>query len=376
MLTKKIVLPRYQRHFVWNITDVKEMIESLKEKRFVPPVTIGSFNKDGKKQNLIIDGQQRLTSILLAYLGIFPDKERYKAHLVALANGEEEVPEEGEDPFDNVLLWNFEKLTEKGVQKMDILSKLEQGNYQMVDFGLTEDDMKQSFIGFSYIVPDDDDTTAQQQYYSKIFREINRKGVNLLELESRKSLYFLNDKYEDFFAPDFMEEFHVQMAVGIQQQFDFVRYLSMLSAYEKQGRNVKKVARGYCRIMEKYYEEYIFSVIEGKYEDKFGRFEDLFEKQNYADDMKRLKNAIDILEVPKTFPSIINMDLYFFGLIYQVLFKHNDINKVHSETLKDQLEAAITTFRDNPKHAVAPAQMGHLRKRITTSIDIYSTNLT
>ena len=376
MLTKKIVLPRYQRHFVWNITDVKEMIESLKEKRFVPPVTIGSFNKDGKKQNLIIDGQQRLTSILLAYLGIFPDKERYKAHLVALANGEEEVPEEGEDPFDNVLLWNFEKLTEKGVQKMDILSKLEQGNYQMVDFGLTEDDMKQSFIGFSYIVPDDDDTTAQQQYYSKIFREINRKGVNLLELESRKSLYFLNDKYEDFFAPDFMEEFHVQMAVGIQQQFDFVRYLSMLSAYEKQGRNVKKVARGYCRIMEKYYEEYIFSVIEGKYEDKFGRFEDLFEKQNYADDMKRLKNAIDILEVPKTFPSIINMDLYFFGLIYQVLFKHNDINKDHRETLKGQLEAAITTFRDNPKHAVAPAQMGHLRERITTSIDIYSTNLT
>lgn len=376
MLTKKIVLPRYQRHFVWNITDVKEMIESLKEKRFVPPVTIGSFNKDGKKQNLIIDGQQRLTSILLAYLGIFPDKERYKAHLVALANGEEEVPEEGEDPFDNVLLWNFEKLTEKGVQKMDILSKLEQGNYQMVDFGLTEDDMKQSFIGFSYIVPDDDDTTAQQQYYSKIFREINRKGVNLLELESRKSLYFLNDKYEDFFAPDFMEEFHVQMAVGIQQQFDFVRYLSMLSAYEKQGRNVKKVARGYCRIMEKYYEEYIFSVIEGKYEDKFGRFEDLFKKQNYADDMKRLKNAIDILEVPKTFPSIINMDLYFFGLIYQVLFKHNDINKDHRETLKDQLEAAITTFRDNPKHAVAPAQMGHLRERITTSIDIYSTNLT
>lgn len=376
MLTKKIVLPRYQRHFVWNITDVKEMIESLKEKRFVPPVTIGSFNKDGKKQNLIIDGQQRLTSILLAYLGIFPDKERYKAHLVALANGEEEVPEEGEDPFDNVLLWNFEKLTEKGVQKMDILSKLEQGNYQMVDFGLTEDDMKQSFIGFSYIVPDDDDTTAQQQYYSKIFREINRKGVNLLELESRKSLYFLNDKYEDFFAPDFMEEFHVQMAVGIQQQFDFVRYLSMLSAYEKQGRNVKKVARGYCRIMEKYYEEYIFSVIEGKYEDKFGRFEDLFENQNYADDMKRLKNAIDILEVPKTFPSIINMDLYFFGLIYQVLFKHNDLNKDHRETLKDQLEAAITTFRDNPKHAVAPAQMGHLRERITTSIDIYSTNLT
>ena len=93
ILTKKIVLPKYQRHFVWEPSDVREFVDSLKEKRFVPPVTIGSFSKNGVKQNLIIDGQQRLTSVLLAYLEIFPDKEQYKAHLASLANGDEEETE-------------------------------------------------------------------------------------------------------------------------------------------------------------------------------------------------------------------------------------------------------------------------------------------
>ena len=116
--------------------------------------------------------------------------------------------------------------------------------------------------------------------------------------------------------------------------------------------------------MQKYYEEYIFSVIEGKYEDKFGRFEDLFVEQNYADDMKRLKNAIGILEVPKRFPSIINMDIYFFGLIYQVLFKHNDINKDHRETLRNNLKRQL-------RHLGRPQNMLLLRLKW----DIYASEL-
>jgi hypothetical protein len=372
MLTKKIVLPKYQRHFVWEESDVKEFVEALNEKRFVPPVTIGLFQKDGKKQNLIIDGQQRLTSVLLAYLGLFPDKEQYKAHLAALANGDEETPDDGEDSYDNVLLWNFEKLTEKGTKKQEIINNIESGNYKIINFGLTVDDMKHSFIGFSYIVPADENPTAQQEYYSKMFRDINQKGVTLLELESRKSLYFLNDQYEGYFDPVFMEDYRVQLAAGNQQQLDFVRYLSMLAAYEKQGKNVRKVARGYRRIMEKYYEEYIFSVIEGKYEDKFGKFEDLYSNSNYSSAMEELKNTIQQIDIPKTFPSIINMDVFFFGLIYEILFRKHHIDCGRKGELTLQVEAAITSFRNDVKHAAAPGQMGHLRQRISKSLEIYS----
>lgn len=383
ILTKKIVLPKYQRHFVWEPSDVREFVDSLKEKRFVPPVTIGSFSKNGIKQNLIIDGQQRLTSVLLAYLEIFPDKEQYKAHLASLANGDEDETEEGYDPFDNVLLWNFEKLTEKGSYKEEILSKLESENYKPLQHKLSKEELKQTFIGFSYIVPADDDSTAQQEFYSKIFRNINQKGVRLFEIESRKALYFLNDYYEGFFEPQFADDYFVKLTTGVKQQFDFVRYMSMLCAYHKQGQKIKKVARGYGRYMEKYYEDYIYSIIEkengtedgvkiNKYEELFGKFEDLFENNLYSDEMNRLADTLKNLGIPKSHPSIISMDLYFFGLLYQVLFLHNDIDMSKKEQLKKELEEVISVYRKDDKHSTVPAQLGFLRLRISKSLEVYS----
>ena len=77
MLSKNIELPEYQRHFVWQERDVKRLIQSLLEGQFVQPVTIALFDEGGSKRNLILDGQQRLTSILLAYLGYFPNKNKF-----------------------------------------------------------------------------------------------------------------------------------------------------------------------------------------------------------------------------------------------------------------------------------------------------------
>ena len=63
MLTKNIILPDYQRLFVWTEEKVEKLIQTFQEKEFVPPVTIGAFKVNGTNNNLIIDGQQRLTSI-------------------------------------------------------------------------------------------------------------------------------------------------------------------------------------------------------------------------------------------------------------------------------------------------------------------------
>ena len=75
VLKQNIILPEYQRYFVWNENKVKTLIETFKNKEFVPPVTIGAYKNNGNNINLILDGQQRITSILLAYLGLFPDKK-------------------------------------------------------------------------------------------------------------------------------------------------------------------------------------------------------------------------------------------------------------------------------------------------------------
>ena len=74
MLTKEIVLPPYQRAFVWTKEDVQELINSLQEGLFVPPITIGNY---GGTTNYILDGQQRLSALLIAYLELFPKKEEF-----------------------------------------------------------------------------------------------------------------------------------------------------------------------------------------------------------------------------------------------------------------------------------------------------------
>ena len=72
LLKKDLELPPYQRNFVWSEEQVKEFVNGLKGEIFVPPVTIGVCNKDGVNHNLILDGQQRLSSILLAFFGVYP----------------------------------------------------------------------------------------------------------------------------------------------------------------------------------------------------------------------------------------------------------------------------------------------------------------
>lgn len=371
ILTRKIVLPKYQRHFVWNKDSLKTLINTFQDNRFVPPVTIGAFCKsDGSITNYIIDGQQRLTSILLAYLDLFPDKEKYKTHLLALARGEESIDEDEGDPYDNVLEWNLSYLTEKGNNKNEICSKLEEGNYMSIGLELPNQFFHEHYLGFSYIVPAAADETSQQCYYTKMFRDINVQGVQLIDIESRRSLYFLNERYEDFFEPAFVANYYVNR-VGEKQQLDFTRYLCLLSAFKKSN-NENRVARGFSgKRIEKYIEMYIYSVVGNDNEDIFGRFSDIFPGSDFTEDIQCLKSTLENLNLPKEYPSIINMDMYFFGLIYHVLLCHRHIDISRKGQLKNRIERRINDLRDMDNHAQAPAQFQYMRQRLIQSIDIY-----
>ena len=80
ILKKKITLPEYQRSFVWSDKAVKRFIQSLKDKQFIPPVTIAHYKieNEDNETNLILDGQQRLTSLLLAAIDSCPDKNKFE----------------------------------------------------------------------------------------------------------------------------------------------------------------------------------------------------------------------------------------------------------------------------------------------------------
>ena len=195
MLFKNIVLPDYQRHFVWKERDVKRLIKSLKEKQFVQPVTIALGIVDGKQKNLILDGQQRLTSILLAYLGYFPKVEEFlKEGTDVMASEDDSMIDDGvlvqDGQSDNdreqrtPILWTFSKLVESNCNKDDIVryistsSKYEKLKDLELE-NLTEDFFENSYIGFSYIVPNTEDVNEVQNTFSKLFRNINYFGKKL-----------------------------------------------------------------------------------------------------------------------------------------------------------------------------------------------------
>ena len=117
MLTEDIVLPEYQRHFVWQERDVKRLIQSLKDGQFVQPVTIALYDDGTNKHNLILDGQQRLTSLLLAYLGYFPNKKMFEAVLSEKAANEDDSA--ADDVIENPtgILWRFSEILKYGKTK-------------------------------------------------------------------------------------------------------------------------------------------------------------------------------------------------------------------------------------------------------------------
>jgi uncharacterized protein with ParB-like and HNH nuclease domain len=228
VLKQNIILPEYQRYFVWNENKVKTLIETFKNKEFVPPVTIGAYKNNGNNINLILDGQQRITSILLAYLGLFPDKKAYKSVIEKFVNDNDNEDKEYLEELDNILEWNLNQLTEKGNNKETIYQKIIPDNYKNIDFNVDDNFLETNFLGFSYLVPHSENDKEQQKYYSSVFRNINIQGEPLLPEESRASLYFLDQDLKDFFSPSFTKKIVVKL-LNNPTRIDFVRYLSLLS---------------------------------------------------------------------------------------------------------------------------------------------------
>lgn len=54
MLSGNIVLPEYQRHFVWRERDLKRLLQSLSDGQFVQPVTIALYDDSSIRQNFDI----------------------------------------------------------------------------------------------------------------------------------------------------------------------------------------------------------------------------------------------------------------------------------------------------------------------------------
>lgn len=373
ILKKNVEIPEYQRNFVWKEEDLKILIESFQNQQFVPPVTIGVFNDNTGNHNYIIDGQQRLTCILLAFLERFPLKEagNQTAERQILANENDDDENEDDDDVDDMTEWTFKVLTDKGKTKGSIIDRCSAEQYKSLHLELPDDFFSKTYLGFSYLVPEEADTASQTRYYSTVFRNINIHGKSLYTLESRESLYFLDSTLRSWFNPDFTKDISSSVVDrSMKPRMDFVRSLSLLSQYKK-NENRERVAYGYAKRIEAYYESYIYSVINDTDSFLFGKFSELYPNKAYTEQLEKLENLINELALLKRYPSIIDMDMYFFGLIYFILIEKKDLNTERKEDLMRELQIKIGRLKRDTKHTKTPSLLKFLNERIKSSVSIY-----
>jgi hypothetical protein len=411
MLTRNIDLPEYQRHFVWQERDIKRLIKSLKDKQFVQPVTIALYNVGGQKRNLILDGQQRLTSILLAYIGYIPDRKKFLEGYVDsnMLAGEDDSAlddSEGDSPKRNSILWKFSELLSSKNSKEDIIERISTDeryikltNREFTD--LSDNFFENTFIGFSYIVPESTNQTEVQDVFSKLFRNINYFGKKLDALESRKSLYFQNMDLVKYFDGKTVDGSDVLCGIRIMENLqpyniDFVRYLSILSQYYANNEDQNKVLVGYSAFgsRESFYADYVSYILgQGPDEqesrpEKFNGFDfaSMFPENCWLQRFEILRQAIDRikpnmgLNERNSFNTWIDADYWLMGLIYNILFKNRNLKEPLTiekqggtvTTLQKEINKIIRAKKSDEYYVRNINRLGNLRERLKDSCEIYN----
>lgn len=409
MLSGNIELPKYQRHFVWKKRDVRRLIQSLCDGQFVQPVTIALYNDGNEKHNIILDGQQRLTSLLLAYLGYFPDKEKFKNISEPRMAGEDDSAADestaGDSRESMSILWRYPELLRLGSDKNDIVRGLSKDErYEELDeplfTGLNDDFFKRHFLGFSYVVPQSASVADVQRCFSQLFRNINYFGKKLDAMESRKSLYYQNESITAFFEGECSDGSDVLDGLMITEdlqlcKIDFVRYLSILSQYFASRRpdDAKDVMVGYSAYSsrEGYYADYVSYVLGMEQEERHNKFDGFDFMSVFPNDVWRqrfdsLKSVIRELksEMPLNdkgaFSTVYEADYWLFGLIYRIVFLRKDVvwtnlsdeeMTVRIKRLRAKLKAAIDKNRQNVIFIKNANRLGFIRNRLVESCKIF-----
>ena len=348
MIRRNIVLPEYQRTFVWDKSKVQGFFDTLNKDYFIPPITIGYLRKS-EGANLIIDGQQRLTSLLLGYLGIYPNHKHWSSNdRIGFADDNDDDVED----TDYVLGWTYEELTSKNKgNTLDELKKTyavydqtcdnKQYDRLNLSFDLSEDFLNEHYLGFSYLVPCDENV---QKYYSYTFKNINTTGVSLLPLESRKSMYFLEENLDGFFDPHFLSRILVENGKRVER-IDFVRYLS-LAFQQKKTNSFSTLAKNYGKRMEEYYSEFINAVVNEEETALFSKCD-----AENRDRIGLLKDTIEKLGfLSYKFKSIIDVDIYMYGLVYYIVVDKRRINVEDNNNFRNRLETTISKIKENERH--------------------------
>ena len=186
-------IPGFQRNFVWDVKRASRLIESIIVGLPVPQIFL---YEQGRNEFLVIDGQQRLTSIFYFVKGRFPRKEKL-ADLRSTAEGKSTIPQEVLDKdeyFSDFRLNLPESVPERPNRFHDLsYSSLDEDYRSAIDLRTIR-----------HIIVRQVNPAGDNAMY-EIFNRLNSGGVNLTPQEIRRCT-FDSEFYDMLYKTNTQEE--------------------------------------------------------------------------------------------------------------------------------------------------------------------------
>ena len=379
VLNSEITLPPYQRSFVWKTPQAYKLVKAIRYGNFVPPVTIISTQHDYsemKKGLYLIDGQQRLSAILLFYLGVWPNP--------AVVSYETSSAQEHDDDYEyESMPWTFGMLQNEyskhtsfnrfkevilsNKQYIDIkdtidreknMSKKQKSEAHKFVESLKEDkcaNLLKKALGYSFVrsVACKKD---EKRLFANLFRDINTSGTRLSNAESRNAMYYLEPELKELFRPDFLQDYRIG-----NSPIDFPRYMSyveeLYNNYNQNGGyiNVSRIAYGYSNKPEDYILKYIVDKMESYSNSEL----------HFRDNMVVFRDAFLNIFKDKVIKDMPNFEIMAYGLIFWVLLHGKSIDTTNINLVEDKFKSYFEN-NYNPSKRV-----GGIRDRLEVSVNAY-----
>lgn len=379
LLNSEIKLPPYQRSFVWSLQKSYNLVKDVLDGNFIPPIVIASTQNDFDeipKGIYLIDGQQRLTSLMLFLIGVWPNE-----------NEEGTNDEDDEDDDLLVLPWTLSQLANEyknhssfasfilAIQQSNRYTKLSElrptrnvssalcNSAKILSDNISGIDKELFFrrtLGYSF-VKSFGDVKSEKRLFANLFRDINSTGQKLLPAESRQAMYYLEPELKPLFQPSFLHRYKIGKA-----SIDFPKYLSYVDElhlkYIENSCNTQNlpstsyIAVGYSNKQEDYIVKYLVDMINNRVKEGLSTIGNMHLFEEFFKQVFPLNNPI---------PDIFYFELRVYGLIFWVLFEGRLIDTSKLRELDQQFFNRMQTNNDLNK------RVGGIRNRLDFSVRAY-----
>lgn len=273
-------MPKYQRKFVWDKEEINSLILSLIKNIPIPPLYL-YFQDDGKY--VILDGQQRITSIFLYFNNIFFKDDKNRSRL------------------------NFEEISKELLLPNPELNKkfnLEEVKYNVENNDITFKNMSDKIkrillrksLDIVFVQCNSEDVV---KVYSDIFKLLNSAGRPLSNQEIRNGIFIDNALYDEIEKINLNKVWRTLYGTNsiIYRDFEYLLRFLALSFYTKISNNEIEIS---------YQHAFEYANIIDDFSKKFDRKKN---KKNLDKNLKKnreIENAVklEIFKLEKFFKDI------------------------------------------------------------------------